>query len=98
MFHAFLSFAHYANGTHEESVRWAQRSIAQNPRYVAVLHHLIGSFVALGRLPEAQYMARRLLTLEPGFRVRCFLARYPLRGAERVEAYAKQLLAAGLPE
>ncbi|HWL80755.1 MAG TPA: adenylate/guanylate cyclase domain-containing protein [Roseomonas sp.] len=98
VFQGFLGLAHFVNGTHEESVRWSRRALAANPRFVGVLRHLTGSLVALGRQDEARETAARLLAVVPDFRVRRFLARYPIQDNARVEAYAALLLQAGLPE
>ena len=98
LFYAYLGLAHYVNGTQEEAVHWSRRALAVSPRYVAVLRHLTASLVALGRMDEAREAAARLLALVAGFRVRSFVARYPIRDSDRAAAYAAHLLAAGLPE
>jgi TolB-like protein/Tfp pilus assembly protein PilF len=98
VFHAYLGLAHYVNGTHEDAILWTRRSLSTSPRFVAAMRHLVGSFVALGRLDEAREMAARLLSVDPRFRVRHFIEHYPIKDPDRAKAYADQLLAAGLPE
>ena len=98
IFQGYLGLAHYVNGSHEEAVYWSRRSLAKSPRFVAVLRQIIVSLSALGRLEEARVAAMQLVDLVPGFRVRTFMASYPIKDAQRAAAYAAQLLAAGLPE
>jgi len=98
IFQGYLGLAHYVNGSHEEAVYWSRRSLAKSPRFVAVLRQIIVSLSALGRLEEARVAAKQLVSLVPGFRVRTFMASYPIKDAQRAAAYAAQLLAAGLPE
>ncbi|WP_439580594.1 adenylate/guanylate cyclase domain-containing protein [Elioraea sp.] len=98
VFQAFLGFAHFVNGTHEEAVRWSRRGLAANPRYVGVLRHLTASLVALGELREARETAAQLMAIVPSFGISAFLARYPIKDPERRAAYADLLRGAGLPE
>ena len=61
------------------------------------LRCLIAAQVAIGQSAEAREVAARVLQLDPGFRVRNFRARTPLRGAVR-ETFANRLVEAGLPD
>lgn len=97
VFQGFLGFAHFVNGTHEESVRWCRRALAVMPHFVGVLRHMTASLVALGRLEEARSAAAGLLAIVPGFRIDSFLAKYPIADPARRAAYAQLLARAGLP-
>jgi adenylate cyclase len=95
----FLAIAHYANGSHEEAVRWARMSVAENPLHTATLKALIASLVAVDRVEEAREKAAQMLVLEPGFRVGTYArTRLPFRHPELREGFLGHLRRAGLPE
>jgi adenylate cyclase len=83
-------------GRHADAALWAQRSIASNGLHSPSWRVLAASMVALGRLPEANAAAARVLQLEPAFRVNVMAARTPLRGAVR-DRFVDHLKRAGLP-
>jgi adenylate cyclase len=93
----FLALAHYVNGTYEESIIWARKSAALNPRLVSNLRWLIACLVAVGELDEARRFARTLLEVTPGFRLSTYSAWSPLRPDLRTQLI-ERLQTAGLPE
>jgi DNA-binding winged helix-turn-helix (wHTH) protein/tetratricopeptide (TPR) repeat protein len=93
----FLSIAHYVAGDLEGAVTWAEKSFRRNPRYTSNLRTLAAALSGLGRFEEARDVARRVLELEPGFRVGPMVARYAARRPEVRELYGRRLVEAGLP-
>jgi adenylate cyclase len=93
----FLSLAHYANGTYDEVVVWAQKAFGLNPRHCANLRWLAGSLVALGRIHEAHQVGRALLEIQPRFRLSAYAQICPLREDLRVQ-FLERLRSAGLPD
>jgi tetratricopeptide (TPR) repeat protein len=93
-----LTLAHYTNGTYEAAIQWGRRTLAIGPRFTANMRFLIASLVAVSRGDEAREVARRMLEIEPRFRVDAFVARYPIKDPARKEKLRRELLAAGLPQ
>lgn len=94
---AFLSLAHYSNGTYEEAVTWARKSINMNPRLCSSQRWLIASLVALGEMAEARRVARSLLVNQPHFRVTRYAQWCPLRPDLR-SRMLERLRSAGIPD
>ena len=98
-YHNCLSLAHYANGEFEEAAKWARMSDSENPAYTGNLRYLIAALVALDRLDEALDCARRLMDLEPDFRLSEYQrTRLAFRDPEIRIRHVERLRAAGLPE
>ncbi|HSQ20042.1 MAG TPA: adenylate/guanylate cyclase domain-containing protein [Blastocatellia bacterium] len=92
-----LGIAHYVNGSYDEALIWLQKSVAMNPRLCASLRVLIVDLVALGKLKEARDFSRRLLEIQPRFRVSEYASLCPYRDTIRTE-FLSRLVQAGLPE
>jgi adenylate cyclase len=92
-----VSQAYYLAGRYDEAVAWGRMSAAHCDANTSNLRCLIASLVAAGEVDAARLMARRLLQLEPAFRVEIFRARTPLPGEAR-DRFAERLRAAGLPD
>jgi adenylate cyclase len=92
-----LGIAHYVNGTYDEALIWLQKSVAMNPRLCAGLRVLIVNLVAMGKLMDARIFSRKLLEIQPRFRVSEYAALCPYRDALRTDFLAR-LTEAGLPE
>jgi adenylate cyclase len=97
-YYGVLCLAHYANGDYAQAVKWGRMSASENPAYTANLRYLIAAVAALGRVGEAQELARELLRLEPDFRLAEWeQTRQPFRNAESKAKYIDALTKAGLP-
>lgn len=92
-----LCIAHYTLGQYEEAASWGRRSMLESPRYTACARHTAAALAALGRLQEASEVARRLMEVDPSFRVSERVAQYAYASAELLERLRMHLLAAGLP-
>ena len=92
-----LGIAHYVRGDYEEALIWLQKSVAMNPGLCAALRLVIVSLVALGRLKEAQGFSRKLLEIQPRFRVSEYAKLCPYRDSIRADFLAR-LVTGGLPQ
>jgi adenylate cyclase len=93
----FLALAHYVHGSYDEAIIWGRKSMALNPRLCSNLRFLIGSFVALGKLEEAKYVAQTLLQVQPRFRISTYARWCPLIEDSRA-VLLERLRVAGIPE
>jgi DNA-binding winged helix-turn-helix (wHTH) protein/tetratricopeptide (TPR) repeat protein len=60
-----LGQAYFAAGKYQESVRWSQKAMAQNPRLVSSKYHLAAGLVKLGRMDEAAQIVALILKQVP---------------------------------
>jgi len=98
-FYTFLSLAHYANSSYVDAVKWGRIAMDENPSYTACLRILSGAHAAAGQSDKARQVARRLLELEPGFRLSSYgTTRQPFRNAELADRFMAHLREAQLPE
>jgi adenylate cyclase len=93
----FLALAHYVNGTYEESVIWAHKTMGLNPRLCSNMRWLIASLVALERLSEAREIAQTLLKIQPRFHLSAYEQWCPLKPDLRADLLSK-LRIAGIPD
>ncbi|MBN8897910.1 MAG: hypothetical protein J0H35_06945, partial [Rhodospirillales bacterium] len=94
--HHFLCIAHYTSGTYEDAVHWGMLSLRDAHHYTSSLRATAAALAALGRLAEAQEIARRAIDLQPEFRVSSILQRHPYRDPAMRRRYAQDLSSAGL--
>ena len=92
-----LSQGYYVNGNYPAAVHWGRSAAARNRLLTSNLRTLAAALVAMGDLDGAKEEAAKLLRLEPGFRLRNFVARTAFGPALR-DAHAARLRAAGLPD
>ena len=92
-----LAQAHYIDGNYEAALQWACSAAARNPTMRFNLRVLIATLVALGRNEESEQEVRRLLRIQPNFRLRTYAANCPFEGAV-LDNWIKRLKAAGIPE
>ena len=97
-FHDYvLGQAHYVSGNYELAAAHCRSSGLSQPEHAAVWRTLAVSLVAMGRMDEARAAARRMLDVDPGFRLTPFAARTPLGSGVR-ERFVDALRRAGLPD
>lgn len=92
-----LSQGHYVSGEYREAVEWGRRSAARNGMLTSNLRTLAASLVAAGDVEAARGVARRVLELEPSFRLARFAERSPMH-PEILRDHIPRLRAAGLPD
>lgn len=95
--YAALCMAHYTDGNYEAAAHWGRLSIQEKPCYTSNLRFTAAALAASGRMIDARQLARRIIELQPGFRVRTLIDRHPYRDPERRRLLGQQLIAAGLP-
>ncbi len=90
--------AHLMRGEFETVVMLGRQALTLNPQFTSAYKIMLSALGHLGRHGEAKEMSRRLLALEPGFRISVSAARTPLQRPEDLARYADGLARAGLPE
>jgi TolB-like protein len=80
-----------------EAMVWAERSLAQNPRFAVALRVTVVASMKLGQTDRAEEAVRTLLRIEPDLTVSEFFRRIPVPVQSMAVAYADALTAAGLP-
>jgi adenylate cyclase len=92
-----LAQAHYVNGDYEQAVNWAYSAIGRNGSIRFIYRTLITTLVALGRSQEASAAARRLMQLQPEFRISVYAKNCAFQGAV-LKDWLARLRSAGLPD
>lgn len=92
-----LGQAHYIAGDFPEACRIGRRVAALNGMHAANLRLLTVSLVATQDIAAAQGVAKRLLAINPTFRLSAFAAQTPLTGPV-LEEFCNRLRTAGLPD
>ncbi|MEO9189832.1 MAG: tetratricopeptide repeat protein [Acetobacteraceae bacterium] len=93
---AGLGMAKLMAGENDEALELLRRAIREGPSWGPTLRALILTLVRLGRIEEARATARRLLEVDPGYRIGTRLLVSP-QGAFRDE-FVDALRLAGLPD
>jgi len=93
-----LGLAAFEEGQYERAIEWADRSLRDEPTYLAALRIKVAACSLLGRPTEARLALTRMLELNPGLTTASYTA-YALRfnAPEVVMAVAEGLRKAGLP-
>jgi adenylate cyclase len=92
-----LSQGHYVAGNYPEAIAWARKAAAQNNQLTSNLRTLAAALVANGDLLAGREVAKRVLDIEPGFRLGTFAARTPFVPAV-LGPHLARLRKAGLPQ
>lgn len=97
-YHALLGLAYYASGNYAEAIKWTSMGVNESPRHTANLRYLAAAQAALGRVEEARATGRKLLELDPAFRLGAFeRTLQPFQVPELKAKYIEHLSKAGLP-
>jgi TolB-like protein/class 3 adenylate cyclase/tetratricopeptide (TPR) repeat protein len=92
------ALAHFVAGRYDESVLWAERASREDPNFLPAIRIIATSAGNSGQLERAQKAAKRMLEIDPAFRVSRLTDHVPLRRPEDLARYAEGLRRAGLPE
>jgi adenylate cyclase len=95
--YTIIALACYAAGDYEETIRWARRSDAFNPRFTANLRFLAASLAACGESEAARDTAQALLRIDPNFSAGRFVAGHAFKDPEKRRLFGEHLVKAGLP-
>ena len=90
------TLAYLVGRDYEKAVHWGRRTVQVNENYTAVLKMLAASLVHAGRIDDARRVVRRVLSIEPDFRLSSF--RYPLKRQGDMALYLEGLKKAGVHE
>jgi tetratricopeptide (TPR) repeat protein len=101
VFHSYESsgFVRLRAGQYDEAASFFARAVQANPRFSTLYADLAASLARAGRIDESKSIARRLMELEPGFRIQpiaAFVGGFARR--ELVNELTAGLRQAGLPE
>lgn len=97
-FHIVAGIAEFVAGRYPEAISWTRRSLRASPRFLPALRTLAASLALSGDIDAARAMGKRLLVVDPSFRITTFIGWYPLQRAEDLARLRAGLQAAGLPE
>jgi TolB-like protein/Tfp pilus assembly protein PilF len=89
--------AYLLGGQVEAAVEWARRAVREAPDYAYTHRVLAAALAHAGRLPDAAAASEGILRVEPGFTIRGYLSRAPLRDTPALRQLAAGLRLAGLP-
>jgi adenylate cyclase len=95
--YTIIALACYAAGNYEETIRWARRSAALNPRFTANLRFLAASLAACGKNDAAQETAQALLRIDPNFSAGRFVTNHAFKDPEKRRLFGEHLVKASLP-
>ena len=90
--------AEFVAGRYDQAIGWLRKAQRLNPRFSACNRTLTASLALAGDLGAAREASKRVLEIEPGFRVSVFASWYPLRRPGDLDRFADGLRLAGLPE
>ncbi len=93
-----MAIACLADSKFQEAVTWAEKALAENPRFGVALRVLAVALVNDGQLDRAKKMVLEALKLEPHLTLSGLRTRIPLRHAPILDLYRESLTKAGLPE
>jgi TolB-like protein/class 3 adenylate cyclase/tetratricopeptide (TPR) repeat protein len=93
-----IVLAHFFAVRYEEALSWAQRTLRQNPNYVAAIIMAAVSAAMVGRDDEVRKTVGRLHQIDPTSGISNFAHMWPLRRPEDLAAFDSGLRLTGLPE
>ncbi|WP_407151624.1 adenylate/guanylate cyclase domain-containing protein [Bradyrhizobium sp. ORS 86] len=92
------ALAHFVAGRYDESVLWAEKASREDPNFLPAIRIIATSAGNSGQLERARKAAKRMLEIDPTFRVSKLSDHVPMRRPEDLARYAEGLRRAGLPE
>jgi adenylate cyclase len=96
--YAIVALASYAAGDYEDTVQWARKSHALNPRFTANIRFLVAGLAATGRTEEARKAAAELLKVDPKFSTMEFVRNHAFRDPAQRQLFGEHLMLAGVPK
>jgi adenylate cyclase len=91
------SVVHMAAGSADEALRFAQRSVDQNPLHLSSLIQLLFAQADVHRMEDARATARRYLELRPGASVQRFIDHHFAIESPQAQRQVATLIAVGIP-
>lgn len=96
-FDSLNATAHLKQGSYQEALQLADRSLAVNDRHISTLRARIVALHHLGRGKEAKQAAKELLMRQPNFTIASYRQAHPAADFEFGRRAAAALSAAGIP-
>lgn len=93
-----LTFAYSLEGRQEEALETSRKALAATPNSISPRRAAILALCELGQFEEAREVGRRLLAINPAFRVAAFASVQPFRDPAFAGRYLGALRTAGLPD
>ena len=81
-----------------EAVSWAEKALAQNPRFGIALRVLTVALVNIGQLERAKQVVAAAMKIEPQLTISSMQTRLPLNNQRVTDNYKEALRKAGVPE
>jgi adenylate cyclase len=100
-FHAYLALGlvHFRDQRYDDASAFCAKAAQANPRFSSLCAFHLGPLAMAGRTDEANLVARRLLELEPTFRITPLMKRLSaFARPDIVDGLTEGLRKAGLPE
>jgi TolB-like protein/class 3 adenylate cyclase/Tfp pilus assembly protein PilF len=97
-FFTVAGLAEFVAARYDQAIGWLRKAERMNSRFAACHRTLTASLAMSGDVEGAHVAARKLLAVEPRFRVSVFTSWYPLRREDDLVRLATGLRMAGLPE
>jgi TolB-like protein len=95
---AATAMGHLLLGHYDEAAAWAEKSLQEQPMYLAALQAAAASHALAGRIRESQHMMARLRKVDPVLRMSNVGSRLGFRRPDHVARVSEGLRAAGLPK
>jgi TolB-like protein/class 3 adenylate cyclase/tetratricopeptide (TPR) repeat protein len=92
------ALAHFVAGRYDDSILWAEKASREDPNFLPAIRIIATSAGISGQPERAQKAAKRMLEIDPEFRVSRLTDHVPLRRPDDLARYAEGLRRAGLPE
>lgn len=92
------ALAHFVAGRYDEAIFWAEKAARGNPNFLPAIRIIATSAGNSGQLARAQKAAKRMMEIDPTFKVSRLTDHVPLRRPDDLARYAEGLRRAGLPE
>lgn len=90
-----LGIANYFAGRYEDAIAMLEKASSKN---IEARLYLVGSYIRSDRKSDAKLQANEIFQREPSFHVARYIDRIAFANPSDEQAFAKDLLAAGLPE
>jgi TolB-like protein/class 3 adenylate cyclase len=95
---AATALAHFVAGRYNETVLWGEKAFREDPNFFPAIRIVAAGAGNSGQLERAQKAAKRILEIDPAFRVSRLAYNVPLRRPDDLARYQDGLRRAGLPE
>jgi tetratricopeptide (TPR) repeat protein len=93
-----MAMSNLGSGHYQETVSWARKALAQNPRHIGSMRLLAASLAHLGQLDAAAEVVREILRIRPELTIARTRAPRMFMHENLWQKFSQGLRLAGLPE